>query len=141
MSASTMIIFLNLVAFESSDTTNNLGVISYLCFLDSLIARWDDVKELQAAGILRDFLGEQRDVAQFFNNVCSKLVPNPSAYDDVKLQIQSHVNRHHNCRLRKWHVQCKQKYFSSPWSLMALTAAVIGLLLTGIQAYTSLFSG
>ena len=139
MSASTMIIFLNLVAFESSDTTNNLGVISYLCFLDSLIARWDDVKELQAAGILRDFLGEQRDVAQFFNNVCSKLVPNPSAYEDVKRQIQSHVDRHHNCRLRKWHVQCKQKYFSSPWSLMALTAAVTGLSLTAIQTYTSVF--
>ncbi|XP_034693317.1 UPF0481 protein At3g47200-like [Vitis riparia] len=139
MNASTMIIFLNLVAFESSDTTNNLGVISYLCFLNSLIARWDDVKELQAAGILRNFFGEQRDVAQFFNNVCSKLVPNPSAYEDVKLQIQSHVDRHHNCRLRKWHVQCKQKYFSSPWSLMALTAAVIGLSLTAIQTFTSVF--
>ncbi|RVW35999.1 hypothetical protein CK203_078278 [Vitis vinifera] len=46
-----------LQAFESSNTsettTNNVGIISYLCFLDSLIDRWDDVKELQAAGILR----------------------------------------------------------------------------------------
>ncbi|KAJ9695446.1 hypothetical protein PVL29_010761 [Vitis rotundifolia] len=139
MNTSTMIIFLNLIAFESSDTTSNLGVISYLCFLDSLIDRWDDVKELQAAGIIRNFVGERADVAQFFNSVCSKLVPNPSAYDDVKEQIQNHVDRHQNCTLRTWYIQSKQKYFSSPWSFIALTAAVIGLLLTGIQAYTSLF--
>ncbi|KAJ9695447.1 hypothetical protein PVL29_010762 [Vitis rotundifolia] len=119
MNTCTMIIFLNLIAFESLDTTSNLGVISYLCFLDSLIDH----------------------VAQFFNNVCCKLVPNPSAYDDVKVQIQNHVDRHQNCRLRKWYIQCMQKYFSSPWSFIALIAAVIGLLLTGIQAYTSLFSG
>ena len=141
MNTSTMIIFLNLIAFESSDTASNLGVISYLCFLDSLIDRWDDVKELQAAGIIRNIVGEQRDVAQFFNNVCSNLVPNPFAYKDVKEQIQNHVGRHQNCRLRKWYIQCMQKYFSSPWSFIALIAAVIGLLLTGIQAYTSLFSG
>ncbi|KAL6336681.1 hypothetical protein AAG906_035995 [Vitis piasezkii] len=65
MNNSTMIIFLNLIAFESSDTTSNLGVISYLCFLDSLIDRWDDVKELQAAGIIRNFVGEQRTWPNF----------------------------------------------------------------------------
>ncbi|XP_059595235.1 uncharacterized protein LOC104880181 isoform X2 [Vitis vinifera] len=70
---STMIIFLNLIAFESSNTPNDLGVISYLCFLDSLIDHWDDVKELQAAQVLHNFLGDQREVAKFFNHVCGKL--------------------------------------------------------------------
>ncbi|KAJ9695434.1 hypothetical protein PVL29_010749 [Vitis rotundifolia] len=144
MNTSTMIIFLNLVAFESSNTskttTNNHGIISYLCFLDSLIDRWDDVKELQAAGILHNFVGEQREVAQFFNNVCSKLVPNRSAYKDVILQIESHFERHNNSGWRNGYIQFKQKYFSSPWSFIALIGAIIGLSLTGIQAYTSVFS-
>ena len=141
MNTSTMIIFLNLIAFESSiNTTNNLGVISYLCFLDSLIDRWTDVKELQAAEILRNFVGDQGDVAQFFNNVCNKLVPDPSAYRDVILQIERHMDRHHSSRLREWYIQCKQKYFSSPWSCIALVAAIIGLSLTAIQTYTSFFS-
>ena len=144
MNTSTMIIFLNLVAFESSNTsettTNNVGIISYLCFLDSLIDRWDDVKELQAAGILRNFAGEQIEVAQFFNNVCSKLVPNLSPYYDVIIQIDNHVKRHDNSRWRKGYIQFKQKYFSSPWSFIALIGAIIGLTLTGIQAYTSVFS-
>ena len=144
MNTSTMIIFLNLVAFESSNTskttTNNHGIISYLCFLDSLIDRWDDVKELQAAGILHNFVGEQREVAQFFNNVCSKLVPNRSAYKDVIRQIESHFERHNNSRWRNGYIQFKQKYFSSPWSCIALIGAIIGLSLTGIQTYTSVFS-
>ena len=144
INTSTMIIFLNLVAFESSNTskttTNNHGIISYLCFLDSLIDRWDDVKELQAAGILHNFVGEQREVAQFFNNVCSKLVPNRSAYKDVIRQIESHFERHNNSRWRNGYIQFKQKYFSSPWSCIALLGAIIGLSLTGIQAYTSVFS-
>ena len=144
MNTSTMIIFLNLVAFESSNTskttTNNHGIISYLCFLDSLIDRWDDVKELQAAGILHNFVGEQREVAQFFNNVCSKLVPNRSAYKDVIRQIESHFERHNNSRWRNGYIQFKQKYFSSPWSCIALLGAIIGLSLTGIQPYTSVFS-
>ncbi|KAJ9695436.1 hypothetical protein PVL29_010751 [Vitis rotundifolia] len=143
MNTSTMIIFLNLVAFESSNTskttTNNLGIISYLCFLDSLIDRWDDVKELQAAGILRNFAGEQREVAQFFNVVCSKLVPNLSVYEDVILQIDNHVKRHDNSRWRKGYFEFKQKYFSSPWSFIALIGAIIGLTLTGIEAFTSVF--
>ncbi|RVW92222.1 hypothetical protein CK203_027135 [Vitis vinifera] len=96
--------------------------------------------ELQAAGILHNFVGEQREVAQFFNNVCSKLVPNRSAYKDVIRQIESHFERHNNSRWRNGYIQFKQKYFSSPWSCIALLGAIIGLSLTGIQAYTSVFS-
>ena len=135
---STMIIFLNLIAFESSNTPNDLGVISYLCFLDSLIDHWDDVKELQAAQVLHNFLGDQREVAKFFNHVCGKLVPNSNAYKNVKLQIQKHIESHYQSKLRIWLLQCKHTYFSSPWSIIALFAAFLGLLLTAIQAYTSL---
>ncbi|XP_034693072.1 UPF0481 protein At3g47200-like [Vitis riparia] len=135
---STMIIFLNLIVFESSNTPNDLGVISYLCFLDSLIDHWDDVKELQAAQVLHNFLGDQREVAKFFNHVCGKLVPNSNAYKNVKLQIQKHIESHYQSKLRIWLLQCKHTYFSSPWSIIALFAAFLGLLFTAIQACTSL---
>ncbi|KAJ9695428.1 hypothetical protein PVL29_010743 [Vitis rotundifolia] len=139
MNTSTLIIFLNLIAFESSNATNQLGVISYLCFLDSLIDHWDDVKELQAARVLHNFVGDQREVAQFFNHVCGKLVPNPITYKEVQQQIQVHVERYYSSKVRMWLSQCRYTYFSSPWSIIALTGAILGLLLTAIQAYTSLF--
>ncbi|KAJ9695435.1 hypothetical protein PVL29_010750 [Vitis rotundifolia] len=137
---STMIIFLNLIAFESSNAIDHFGVISYLCFLDSLIDHWDDVKELQAARILHNFLGDQREVAKFFNHVCGKLVPNYDAYKDVILQIQEHVERHHSSKSRKWLIQCKNTYFNSPWSIIALIGAFLGLSLTAVQTYTSVAS-
>ena len=140
INTSTLITFLNLIAFESSDTTNHLGVISYLCFLDSLIDHWDDVKELQSARVLHNFVGDQREVAQFFNHVCGKLVPNPVTYRDVQQQIEAHVERYYRSKTRIWLSQCRYTYFGSPWSIIALIGAVLGLFLTAVQAYTSVFS-
>ena len=136
---STMIIFLNLIAQESSSNLNDFGVISYLCFLDSLMDHWDDVQELQADRVLHNFVGDQKEVAQFFNHVCGKLLPDVNSYKDVTLQIEKHVERHYNSKLRMLLIQCKHTYFSSPWSVIALVGALLGLFLTAVEAYTSVF--
>ena len=138
--SSTMIIFLNLTTQESSSNRNEFSIISYLWFLDSLIDNWEDVKELQAAQVLHNFVGNKKEVAQFFNHVCGQLIPDLNIYKDVKQQIQKHVEGHHSSKVLTWFTQCKNTYFSRPWSVIALVGALLGLFLTAVQTYISVYS-
>ncbi|XP_016433634.2 UPF0481 protein At3g47200-like [Nicotiana tabacum] len=84
---------LNLVAYEACpDTPDDFGITSYLCFMDSLIDRAEDVKELTSKGILLNFLGSDQEVANLFNEIATDLVPNPHAFIDVKAKIENHYN-------------------------------------------------
>ncbi|KAK4377997.1 hypothetical protein RND71_004293 [Anisodus tanguticus] len=82
-------LFLNLVAYEAlPDTPDDFGVTSYLCFMSSLIYNVEDVKELRSKGILLNFLGPDQQVADLFKEMARDLVPNPYAFDDVKLHMK-----------------------------------------------------
>ncbi|KAG5552552.1 hypothetical protein RHGRI_010586 [Rhododendron griersonianum] len=49
---------LNLVAYESCpDNANDMGVTSYICFMDWIIDQDEDVKELRSKGIVMNYLG------------------------------------------------------------------------------------
>lgn len=124
--------FLNLVAYEMCpDVFNDFGVTSYVCFLDSLIDQAEDVRELRAAGILYNLLGSDQDVATLFNEISTDLVPNPDAYSKVKEGIQIHCNH----KWTTWIAQGYHDHFSSPWTFLAFTAAIIGLALSFIQTW------
>jgi phage anti-repressor protein len=129
--------FLNLIAYEMCpDFDNDFGVTSYICFLDSLIDHPDDVKELRNAHILHNLLGSDKEVSRLFNDIATDLVPNPNTYAHVKTQIQ-------NCYASKWKTWIAQvihDHFSSPWTIVGFTAAVLVFLLTAIQTWYTVFS-
>lgn len=78
-------ILLNLAANEACpDSITDVGVTSYICFMDSLIDQDEEVKVLRAKGILVNFLGSDKHVADLFNEIATDLVPSPRAYVEVK---------------------------------------------------------
>ncbi|KAJ9681925.1 hypothetical protein PVL29_018016 [Vitis rotundifolia] len=126
--------FMNMVAYEMCpDAPDDYAVTSYICFLEDLIDHADDVKELRSKHILRNLLGSDEDVAQIFNEIGNGLV-DPGIYKGVKDRIQKHYDK----RVNTWIAQALHDHFSTPWTIMAFTAAVLILFLTGVQTYYAL---
>ncbi|KAE8098666.1 hypothetical protein FH972_016710 [Carpinus fangiana] len=68
--------FMHLIAYEMClDFKNDFGISSYIFFLDSLIDEANDVKDLRKARVLHNFLGNDQEVAELFNEIGTDLVP------------------------------------------------------------------
>ncbi|XP_030507032.2 uncharacterized protein LOC115722055 [Cannabis sativa] len=107
-------------------------LISYVKFMDILIDREQDVRELRASRVLQNRLSSDADVADLFNRLGSRFSEPPhDFYSDVKTKIQNHCER--KCAI--WMTQVYQQYFSSPWTIIGLMAAAIVLSLTAVQTW------
>ncbi|KAK7826102.1 upf0481 protein [Quercus suber] len=108
--------FLNLITYEMClDFKIDLGITSYISFLDSLIDKANDVKMLRKAGILHNCLGSDEEVAQVFNEIGTDLVPNSEIYGDIKSKIEKH---YYENIFMNWLAQFCHEHFSSPWTFM-----------------------
>lgn len=103
--------------------------------MDSLIDHSEDVKVLRKAGILDNRLGSDKEVARLFNEIGTDLVPNNFAYSKARFEIQ----RHYDSKRNTWISQLKHEYIKSPWAFVALLVGVVGLFLSGVQAYFSVW--
>ena len=127
--------FFNLIAYEMCpDFENDYGVSSYISFLDSLIDESKDVIELRKEGILRNFLGSDKEVARVFNEIGIDLVPNPDIYKYVKCQIQQYYDKGRML----WITQVIHDHFSSPWTVVAFIAGLFVLILSVLQTVYSM---
>lgn len=126
---------MNLVAHEMCLGISNRNwycVTSYLKFMDILIDREQDVKELRGSQILWNRLSSDVKVAKLFNDLGSKFPEPPQdIYSNVKTEIQTHCRR--KCAM--WMAQVYQQHFSSPWTVTALLAAGIVISLTFVQTW------
>ncbi|KAA8518027.1 hypothetical protein F0562_015492 [Nyssa sinensis] len=120
-------LFLNLVAYEMCpNSPKELGVISYLWFIDTLIDYPQDVKELRQKGIILNFLGNDQQVADLFNKIANDLVPDPDAYKTVRRQIE----QHYQSKFKLWITEWVHIHFSSPWTILAFLGAILALFLS-----------
>ena len=128
---------LNLVAYEMCPNGPlEHTATSYICFLHSLIHKTEDVKELQSENILLNHLDSNEEVVNLFKELATYLSPDYNAYNDVVNGIKDHYKRHFNrerVRIGEWVDQCKRTYFTSPWTIISLIAAIFLLLLTLLQ--------
>ena len=102
--------------------------------MDSLIEHFGDVKELRSGKVLYSALGSDKEVAQLFNTIGTDLVPNSQSYLNIRRQIE-----------KQYRNRCKtlitlgcHKYFGNPWSIIALFAAGVSLVLTFIQTWIAI---
>ena len=130
----------NLMAYEvCPNMTTDSGVTSYVSFLDSLLDNSEDVKALESTRVLQNFFGGNEEVAQFFNSISVNLaVRDFSAYYYATADIRAHVRRHNSNRTYIWMIQLLDTYFTSPWTITVLVAAILVLFLTDVQTYFSL---
>ncbi|KAK9987092.1 hypothetical protein SO802_032043 [Lithocarpus litseifolius] len=129
--------FFNLIAYEMCpDFDNDFGITSYMSFLDSLIDEPKDVIDLRKAGILRNLLGSDEEVALVFNEIGTDLVPNPVIYRKVRVQIQNYIEM----KSMTWISQVIHTHFDSPWTMITFLAAFSALGLSVIQTVYSILA-
>nr|DAD22720.1 TPA_asm: hypothetical protein HUJ06_024183 [Nelumbo nucifera] len=132
---STEVMFLNLIAYETSCfDLDDFNVTSYICLLDSLIDRADDVKELRSDRVLINNLGSDEEAADLINQLGRNLM-DPNIYNGAKTEIKKFCGQ----KWRIWFAEIKLKYFRSPWTIIALVAASLALFLTAVQTYFTVF--
>ncbi|XP_061337048.1 uncharacterized protein LOC133284086 [Gastrolobium bilobum] len=134
---STALIFYNLIAYEMCpDFRNNYEISSHLVFLGSLVDHPEDVKELRHAGILRNDLASDKEVADLFNQMDFLLVPGTPKFAHIRDQIEAHFeSRRGRIRVLRWIEEAYKNYLRSPWTVIALLAATLALVLTFIQTW------
>ncbi|KAJ6294903.1 hypothetical protein OIU76_022899 [Salix suchowensis] len=124
---STKSLLLNLAAYETCAGWNSAKCTSYVCFMRSLIDKPEDVKELRSKGILRTTIGPDDQIAKIFKEMTTNLVPNPSAYRDVKNSVESHYRN----TVKRWIL-----HYKDPISKAVVKYSFIfGIAVSAIQAY------
>ncbi|XP_042484976.1 UPF0481 protein At3g47200-like [Macadamia integrifolia] len=129
--------FLNLAAYEACpDGPSDSLVTSYICFLDALIDRAEDVKELRSKGILHNLLGSDEKVAELFNELANQLVPSQSTQYSI---VMNDIERFYKLKWFRWAREFCSTHFRSPWTAFALFVGAALILLTFVQTYFAVF--
>ncbi|CAK7324133.1 unnamed protein product [Dovyalis caffra] len=124
---STKPLLLNLAAYEECSGEYSGLLTSYVCFMRSLIDQGEDVKELRSRGILRTTLGSDDEIAQLFKEMTTNLVPNPSAFMEVKNGVESH----YRSTWKRWILD----HWAPISTAVVKYSFIYGFVVSAIQAY------
>ncbi|KAG2724338.1 hypothetical protein I3843_01G013800 [Carya illinoinensis] len=130
-------LFLNLIAFEQCHLDCSNDITSYIVFMDNLIDSHQDVSYLHYYGIIEHWLGSDAEVADLFNRICQEVVFDIN--DSYLSSLSENVNRYYNRKWNTWCASLKHNYFSNPWAILSLVAAVVLLLLTFGQTFYGIY--
>ncbi|XP_074578623.1 UPF0481 protein At3g47200-like [Curcuma longa] len=128
---STSSVFRNLIAFEQSSTHENYFA-AYAFFMGELMRTPADVTLLVKVGVVENYLGADKEVSDFFNNLVKRVVFDvngehflSSTFEELKSSYNSVGN--------KYIADLKQNYCRSPWLVISVVAAAIVLVCTVVQ--------
>ncbi|KAH0756999.1 hypothetical protein KY290_020492 [Solanum tuberosum] len=130
----------NLIAYEQQSSDVQPKYFSdFAIFMDYLIDSEKDVNLLRQKGIIVNWIGEDKEVANLFNKIGNGVtVYSNFYYKEECLKAAEHCEKPWN----RMKANLKHNYFSSPWVGASTVAATILLLLTTIQtilAFTCAF--
>ena len=111
---------------------------SHVIFMDNLINSPEDVAYLHYCGIIEHWLGSDADVADLFNQLCQEVVFDIN--DSYLSRLSEDVNHYYNHKWNTWRASLKHNYFSNPWAIVSLFAAVVLLLLTLAQTFFGVYA-
>ncbi|XP_058203962.1 putative UPF0481 protein At3g02645 [Rhododendron vialii] len=127
----------NLIAFEICHCQYSY-IIDYVFFMNSLMDTAQDVDILVQNEVLENSLVDRASVATLFHNLSSQVLWSPDNY--YYHGLCQEINAYCKVPWNKWKAILKRDYFSTPWRIVAIVAAVILLVLTMIQAVCSVIS-
>ncbi|KAH7661365.1 hypothetical protein IHE45_15G058100 [Dioscorea alata] len=131
-------VFKNLIAFEQCSADPSKYITSYTFFMDNIISTSRDVHLLELEGILVNLLSTDDAAASFFNGLNEKIVANAS--EMYLMGLHREVKNYYNSPYHKHRARLIRDYFSSPWAILSLLAAVVLLLFTAEQSFFSVYS-
>ncbi|KAI3932714.1 hypothetical protein MKW98_012685 [Papaver atlanticum] len=118
-------LFRNLIACEQL-YKERLILSSYATLMDCLINSADDVKILRKKGIITSYLGCDEDVSDIFNRLCVEICNDSNYYSQHTIRI----NKYYKKRRHIWKATLKREYFSNPWAIVSVIAAILLIALT-----------
>ena len=130
-------LFRNFIALEHCVPKCGSHFTSYCIFMDSLINTRKDVQLLSQSGIIEHVLGSDKELAILFNNLCRGVTLDFN--DSHFAGIFEGVNKHTQQSWPKYRAKLVRDYFSNPWAILSLIAAIAILILTFLQTYFSIF--
>ncbi|CAI9298636.1 unnamed protein product [Lactuca saligna] len=121
----------NLIAYEqSSSSYRTCGyVTSYAMAMDMLVDTEEDIGKLIESKVVVNHLGSNEKAADMINSLCKELPFRRFYYFDDWREM----DRHYNSYWPKNIAALKRTYFSNPWSMIALVAAIVLFALTVVQ--------
>ena len=134
-----MSILRNLVAYEqfypNFSKEFDKSFTAYVEFMDFIVNTPADVALLHKRGIIRHFLGSDKNAAIFFNDLNREVYVKPDhylapLYEDVYNFMQK--------RRHKWHATLIHNHCNSPWAVLGIVVGGILLVFTLLQ---TIFSG
>ncbi|KAJ4705203.1 hypothetical protein OWV82_022013 [Melia azedarach] len=124
----------NVMALEQCHYPLQTHVCNYIHLLDILIDTEEDVKCLVETGVISNYMGDSKTVANIINKLCLQISASPSCYFEIIKGLKSHYDNSWN------HAKAtlRSVYFSNLWRGTATFAAIMLLFLTLIQTICSI---
>lgn len=121
-------LLLNLSAFEQCHHHSDSYIVDYILLMDVLITTLKDVDILISDGIVSNALGSNDDMARIFNTICRETTYEAGKfyYSDLCRQLVAYSR----APWHRWKATLKHDYFSNPWTVISVVAAVVLLILT-----------
>ncbi|KAM0951841.1 hypothetical protein DsansV1_C03g0030041 [Dioscorea sansibarensis] len=131
-------LFRNLIAFEQCYPDTRTYITIYAAFMDCIIDTPKDVRLLHLNGILTNGLSTDEAAADLFNKLCSQI--HYASDRNYLHELFADVNKYFYSRWNQWRATLMRNYFSNPWAIIALMAAVLLLPLTVEQSFFAAYS-
>ncbi|KAL5983527.1 hypothetical protein ACLOJK_017614 [Asimina triloba] len=129
---STSTLFRNLIAFEQCHPDSDCHFTSYAFFVDCIVNTPADVALLGQHKIIEHWLGEDEAVALLFNSLCKGVAIDTQTRHYFPMLFQE-VRKYCETDWHTWRARLVHDYFSNPWAIISVAAAVVLLLLTVAQ--------
>ncbi|XP_042058428.1 UPF0481 protein At3g47200-like [Salvia splendens] len=123
LESKTKVILSNIIAMEMSPgSRTDFAVTSYAKFMKSLIMKAEDVKELREKGILvMAWQADDEEVVRMFR----ELETEGACRRDIFRGVRERINDHCRSKTKTFKAELLYTYFRSPWTTIALLAAVL----------------
>ncbi|KAG5227619.1 UPF0481 protein [Salix suchowensis] len=131
----TGIYFRNLQAFEQCESPEHHYIGNYISIINFLVISPRDVEILVENRIIENLIHDNEAVSAVLHDISklNDLSKKNFIFAGLVEDLTAYCKRPWN----KWKAVLKQNYFSTPWAVISFIAAVILLILTGIQAVCS----
>ncbi|GMP86576.1 hypothetical protein CsSME_00039303 [Camellia sinensis var. sinensis] len=99
------------------------------------------VLQLKYAGIITNFLRNDEEVVKVIGEMAAGLVPDyrNSNYFSVMPSIEEYHSHKGKTRIASWIAEVMRDHFRSPWTAIAVLAALFAFFLTAVQTYYAAF--
>ncbi|GMY04918.1 UPF0481 protein At3g47200-like [Fagus crenata] len=126
----------NIMALEQCDYGRPNSITDFYLILDRLINTAKDVDLLSDKGIVVNSLGNSEAVTSMINNLNRGILRGDM--NSKFNRLCKDLNKYYEKPWHKWQAILRHQYFSTPWRMASVIAAIILLVLTLIQTVCSI---